>query len=176
MCSYSSTKTVPVYKNNIGHSEAIRMFAAIVDVEKSSPSLLPHKACFEDNILMPIPKKYCLNLNQLKNRILIEENTSNTFEGNPISFTIESIRIIQQSFFEKTAVHVKYQDINNVITERTIEVHYLYLIWPIWYLLAWDHLRCEVRFFQLDRIQNGQLKSTPFSLKSLEVFQKDSGN
>lgn len=40
----------------------------------------------------------------------------------------------------------------NTSTIRTIQPHYLLLCYPIWYVLAWDKLRGDVRTFRCDRI------------------------
>ena len=55
-------------------------------------------------------------------------------------------------------------------TKRVIEAQYLFLHWPVWYVLAWDHLRGDVRCFRLDRIANAKVEKEAFKLKGKAQF------
>ncbi|MCW4628165.1 WYL domain-containing protein [Marinomonas sp. KJ51-3] len=48
--------------------------------------------------------------------------------------------------------------------------HYLYLGFPVWYLLAWDDLRKDVRIFRYDRILQAHILDREFALKPLSDF------
>lgn len=44
------------------------------------------------------------------------------------------------------------------------------LCWPLWYILAWDHLRDDVRCFRLDRIQKADINEQSFKLKNSKTL------
>ena len=41
---------------------------------------------------------------------------------------------------------------------------------PIWYVLAWDRLRDDVRFFRIDRIKRVSVLQPEFRLRRSEEF------
>ncbi len=40
---------------------------------------------------------------------------------------------------------VRYEDRHSTVTEREIEIQFLYYNMPVWYALAWDRLRNDIR-------------------------------
>jgi predicted DNA-binding transcriptional regulator YafY len=75
-------------------------------------------------------------------------------------------------FFISCKIKIKYQSENNSITKRIVEPHYLLLNWPVWYLLAWDELRAEVRLFRTDRILQIDQLNEPNKRRPKSVFLK----
>src|SRR3712207_7090491 len=65
------------------------------------------------------------------------------------------------------ALPISYEDQHGVLTDRDVEAQYLYYNVPVWYALAWDHLRDDVRFFRIDRIRG--LQSRPADRKSTRL-------
>ncbi|MBL4672096.1 MAG: WYL domain-containing protein, partial [Arenicella sp.] len=53
---------------------------------------------------------------------------------------------------------------------RVVEAHYILLNWPIWYILAWDHLRLSPRVFRIDRIKNARIIDDNFQLRQKHIF------
>jgi predicted DNA-binding transcriptional regulator YafY len=53
---------------------------------------------------------------------------------------------------------------------RVIEAQYILLNWPIWYIIAWDHLRNSSRVFRIDRIKKAKLMDDSFTLRPKEDF------
>ncbi|MCZ2721385.1 WYL domain-containing protein [Marinomonas sp. 15G1-11] len=92
------------------------------------------------------------------------QHEANTVKANP---TIEKIH---NAFMFHQRLRIVYKDFHDKETQRDIEAHYLYLGFPIWYLLAWDHLRNDVRIFRYDRIIKAEIKPQEFTVRPLEDF------
>ncbi len=45
------------------------------------------------------------------------------------------------------------------------------LSYPVWYILAWDHLREDVRTFRCDRIERARTTGQEFRLRSKGEFE-----
>ena len=58
---------------------------------------------------------------------------------------------LSQCFIDMKVLEIEYQSEKLEITRRVIEPQMFMLNWPIWYLLAWDELRNDVRMFRIDR-------------------------
>jgi predicted DNA-binding transcriptional regulator YafY len=65
---------------------------------------------------------------------------------------------------------LRYRDERGVETTRTIEPQFLYLNPPVWYLLAWDHLRNGVRALRFDRLVRASVLEQSFRLRPASVF------
>jgi predicted DNA-binding transcriptional regulator YafY len=74
------------------------------------------------------------------------------------------------AFANKLVAVISYQDQHARITEREIELQYLYYNVPVWYALAWDRLRNDVRALRIDRIKTIKLLSETFPLRREERF------
>jgi hypothetical protein len=51
-----------------------------------------------------------------------------------------------RAFMGRRLAEIRYVDQYGNVTDREIEAQYLYYNVPIWYVLAWDRLRADVRF------------------------------
>ena len=49
-------------------------------------------------------------------------------------------------------------------------MQYLYYNVPVWYVLAWDRLRDDVRFFRVDRIKVVRILPGEFRLRRADAF------
>jgi predicted DNA-binding transcriptional regulator YafY len=74
------------------------------------------------------------------------------------------------SFLYQRLAAIRYEDQTGAFTEREIETQYLSYNMPIWYALAWDRLRDNVRFFRIDRIQRVHPLPTEFRLRRPDLF------
>ena len=77
---------------------------------------------------------------------------------------------LYNAFLFSKVVSIDYKDFHNVNTTRDIEPHYLYLSYPVWYILAWDKLREDFRIFRCDRIVNATLSEQNFDVRPLSDF------
>ncbi|NUN06623.1 MAG: WYL domain-containing protein, partial [Bdellovibrio sp.] len=80
------------------------------------------------------------------------------------------------AFFEMKVLKIFYKDEQGRITERDIEAQYLLLSWPLWYVMAWDRLRNDIRSLRVDRIQKAQILNENFRMhrqeRFIEIFKK----
>jgi predicted DNA-binding transcriptional regulator YafY len=61
------------------------------------------------------------------------------------------MRRLQVAFVREVMVRADYVKENGESSNRRLEPHAMLIIWPAWYLLAFDHLRGEPRTFRFDR-------------------------
>ena len=62
-------------------------------------------------------------------------------------------------------MNIEYRSESGELTIRTIEAYYIMLSWPIWYIVAWDHLRLAARVFRIDRIESACVMNSGFKLR-----------
>ena len=67
-------------------------------------------------------------------------------------------------------LNIRYQREDGVTSERQIEPHYLLLKYPIWYVVAFDHLRNGPRTFRCDRLLSANMTGTHFPLRPKSAF------
>ena len=79
---------------------------------------------------------------------------------------------LMRAFLYQHVASIRYQDQSGTVTDREIETQYLYYNLPVWYALAWDRLREDVRFFRLDRLQRIQALAADFRLRPPDPFLK----
>lgn len=107
----------------------------------------------------------------LRKRVLVGSRASDmVMSGYDATFHCD-LGVILEAFFEMKQLDLWYDDRQQVRTERRVEPQYLYLNWPVWYLLAWDHLRAGIRFFRLDRIRKVKPVGAGFRLRDEALFR-----
>jgi predicted DNA-binding transcriptional regulator YafY len=106
----------------------------------------------------------------LRSRILIGAPASPTVVASYTGPEAEALRNVKTAFFEMRRLVVRYCDEAGRETTREIEPQYLYLNLPVWYLLAWDHLRDDVRFFRIDRLRAAERLDTGFRARDPGPF------
>lgn len=83
---------------------------------------------------------------------------------------------LQEAFFAREVLQVRYVDGGGGTTERTIEPQYLLLNQPAWYVLAYDRSRGAGRTLRLDRIERAQRGDESFAARSAESLMDDVGS
>jgi predicted DNA-binding transcriptional regulator YafY len=63
-------------------------------------------------------------------------------------------KALLEAFAAQRTALVQYEDRYGAVTEREIELHFLYYNLPVWYAMAWDLLRDDIRSFHVDRIRH----------------------
>lgn len=102
----------------------------------------------------------------LRKRILIGRPASHEVVVSLRSRPRSVEECILTGFVERRLMDIGYKDGRDAITRRKVELQFLVLAWPAWYLLAWDHLRRGVRAFRLDRIHAIELLDERFGYRS----------
>jgi predicted DNA-binding transcriptional regulator YafY len=106
----------------------------------------------------------------LRHRVLVGQSASEAvlFSYRPPSRSVA--KPLLDAFMHRRLALIQYKDQVGTITDREIELQYLYYNVPVWYALAWDRLRDDVRFFRIDRIMRAHVLADEFRLRRAEVF------
>lgn len=109
-------------------------------------------------------------IRSLRRRVLVGESASSS-----VVFTYESpvatiTKPLVHGFIAQRAATIRYVDHAGNASTRPIEAHYLYYSLPVWYALAWNRLRDDVRSFRVDRIGRIGVTADAFRLQPPERF------
>jgi predicted DNA-binding transcriptional regulator YafY len=111
-----------------------------------------------------------LKIESLRERILIGSSASPTVLSSfELSVKHESNQL-NAAFLGQKQLSISYIDDKKITTTRIIEPHYLYLNYPVWYVLAWDLLRSGFRTFRCDRILKSHTVEMLFEVRPFEEF------
>ena len=160
---------------SLNYREVIDLLLAMNVLEiLDSPLLLSNLKSIRNKLYSSFPDSQRPRIRQIRKRILLSEQASNAVMS---SYKADnnsqySDRILE-SFFEQTCLTMNYQREDGTVSKRTVEIHYLFLNWPVWYLVCFDHLRQASRTFRIDRIQSAKLTGESFKLKNLNDFSPE---
>lgn len=154
--------------------EIIDLLISLAIAESMGPTLfMGNINTVRHKLMASFSPKQKEKIHQLRQRIHIGEQASPdvlqsfTTKKHQTQATIETLH---RAFLFNKRIAIVYQDFHDQETQRDIEAHYLYLGFPVWYLLAWDHLRNDVRIFRYDRIKKADILSQEFTVRPLNDF------
>lgn len=156
---------------NFNFAEAVDLLVSLAVAEQmKSPFFMAHLNSARSKLVASFPPSLKSKTRGLKARILISERASlgvlSDFNA-PKQKTVEQIH---QAFVMRNMLRLVYQDINGATTKRTIEPHYLLLSMPVWYIIAFDHLRNDARTLRCDRITDLRIVDTEFKVQPISRF------
>lgn len=156
---------------NLSYREVIDLLLSLAIMEKvGSPIFLDSLKTIRTKLSLSFPPEQRDRVQAIRRRILVGELASaRVLESYPRP-EVPAAESIHEAFFDQRALDITYSDGKGQATQRTVEPHYLMLNWPVWYLLAWDHLRDDVRCFRMDRVSNATRTDTAFRLKPAAPF------
>jgi len=159
----------------MNYREVIDLLLALSVLEKLNSQLfLNNLESIKNKLYASFPDTQRPQIRKIRNRILIGELAPDDIMQNYSTTTnIEQNDIILESFFEQKCLNICYKQKDGTVTERVIEIHFLYLNWPIWYLICFDHLRKEPRTFRIDRIQVANLTREKFQSRVKSFFSPE---
>jgi predicted DNA-binding transcriptional regulator YafY len=156
---------------NLNHQEVVELILSIAIMESlQSPLLTSNLKAIKQKLFQAFPQKQRSAVSNIRKRIMIGDNARTTVVSN---YTAPVQRIsegIAESFLQRNCLEIEYQSEAGERTLRVIETHYILLNWPIWYILAWDHLRLSPRVFRIDRIKNARIVDGSFQLRQKDIF------
>ena len=157
---------------NLSYAEAVDMLISIAVAEKmQSPMFLASLGSVRRQLVASFSPEKRAQIEQLKSRIMIGV-TASTFVQ--LSATAPPQRVVQtlhQAFINQTELEIRYEREDGVAFDRRIAPHYLLLKYPVWYVVAFDHLREEPRIFRCDRMRAARRTEKPFRLLAKDVFE-----
>lgn len=156
---------------HLNESEAIGLLLSLTVAEKvGSPLLLEDTRSIARKIATSFAPAQARRILALRRRILVGGPASprilSTYTSPPASVAGPLL----DAFARQRHATIRYTDQRGRRTERDIELQCLYYNVPIWYALAWDRLREDVRFFRFDRISKVHLLGSEFRLRPASLF------
>lgn len=156
---------------HLSESEAIGVLLSLTIAEKvGSPIMLDDARTIARKIATSFAPAQARRILAMRRRILVGAQASDqvlSSYGAPAGTVTQPLL---DAFVNRRVAVIRYQDQHLNVTEREIELQYLYYNVPVWYALVWDRLRDDVRFFRIDRIKNIQLLREQFRLRRDDQF------
>ncbi|SFU16106.1 Predicted DNA-binding transcriptional regulator YafY, contains an HTH and WYL domains [Pseudovibrio denitrificans] len=153
------------------YKEAIDLLISLAIAESMrSPLLLANLKPIRRKLIASFSPELRSRVDTLKSRIWIGGTASVYVYGSFEEIDSDAMSPINEAFLMSKCIQIEYSDQNGNLSQRTIEPHYLFLSYPVWYIMAWDHLRNAVRTFRLDRIKSAQMLEKSFPLKPKHPF------
>ncbi len=155
----------------LSYSEAVDLLVSLAVAEQmKSPLLMANLGSVRRKLMASFSPSLKFKLGQLKTRILIGETASPRILAAFEKPVVKVVETLHQAFLMTRALDITYTAETGDTRQRRIEPHYLLLNYPVWYVLAWDYLRGDIRTFRCDRIANAELLETGFKVRSLDQF------
>lgn len=156
---------------HLNESEAMGLLLSLAIAHRvDSPLLLGDIRSIERKVTRAFAPSQASRIRSLRGRVLVGTPASATVTSTYRPPTAAVTGPLLASFISQRAAVIRYADQNSVSSSRTIEVHYLLYSLPVWYVLAWDHLRTDARSFRLDRIEHITVTQDAFRLHDVDRF------
>lgn len=157
---------------NLGYAEAVDLLISIAVAEQmDSPMFLANLRAVRRQLVASFSPDKRARVNGLKSRILIGVTASTYVQAGVSGPPKQVVRALHQAFVDQEMLDIRYRREDGEISERQIEPHYLLLKYPVWYVVALDHLRGAPRTFRCDRMQTATRSGTHFRLLPREAFR-----
>jgi len=158
-------------KLNVTDQETVDLLISLAVSEKmNSPLFMNSLASIRFKLMALLSSDQKLKIKTLRGRIRIGSSASplvlSSYEIAPFKNQSE----LRTAFLAQKQLLINYVDEKEISSERLIEPHYLYLNYPVWYVLSWDHLRADFRTFRCDRIVHSHTTEKEFKVRSFEDF------
>lgn len=156
---------------NLSHYEVIELILSLAIVESlQSPLLTGNLKAIKQKLFQAFPQKQRSAVSNIRKRVMIGDN-ANKFVLSAYAPPPQHIsERIAEAFLQQGLLEIDYQNEAMERRTRVIEAQYILLNWPIWYIIAWDHLRDSSRVFRIDRIKAAKLVDGSFTLRPKEDF------
>jgi predicted DNA-binding transcriptional regulator YafY len=158
---------------NLTYTEAVDLMISLAVAEQmKSPLFMAHLNSIRHKIMASFSPSMKTKVKGIKSRIIIGESASEFVLSNFVSPRPRAVEKLHQAFLMLNCIKITYGDENSNKTVRVIEPHYLFLSYPVWYVLAWDRLREDIRIFRCDRIEKIQAMDEGFTLLPMTTFKE----
>ncbi len=150
---------------NLPYPEAVDLLISIAVAERMrSPIFLASLGSVRRQLVASFSPEKRRQVERLKSRIMIG-GTASTFVQTSVNAPPKRVvQTLHQAFVTKTELEIRYQKEGGTFSTRQIAPHYLLLKYPVWYVVAFDHLRDSPRTFRCDRIHAATKTETTFRL------------
>lgn len=157
---------------NLNYAEAVDLLVSLAVAEQmNSPLFMAQLTNIRHKLMASFSPSMSAKVKGLKARIQIGESSSSTVLSTYTPAATPIVGHLHQAFLMQQSSQITYCSMNDEKTKRTIQPHYLLLCYPVWYVLAWDELRNDVRTFRCDRIQKVKVQEDYFKLLPISRFK-----
>lgn len=162
-----------VGRMNLAYPEAVDLLISIaVSEQMDSPMFLASLGSVRRQLVASFSPEKRHKVNRLKSRILIGSTASTYVQRTINAPPKDVVQALHQAFIDQVTLIIGYKREDGASSERRIEPHYLMLNYPVWYVIAFDHLRNAPRTFRCDRILTAEMTADHFRLLPKEEFQE----
>jgi predicted DNA-binding transcriptional regulator YafY len=156
---------------HLNESEALGLLLSLTIAEKiGSPLLLSDLRSITRKVSTAFAPAQARRIRALRRRVLVGQPASGRVVTSYLPPRTPVTQALLDAFLYRRVASIRYEDQTGTVTEREIEAQYLYYNVPVWYALAWDRLRDDVRFFRIDRIRRVHLQAGEFGLRRPDPF------
>ena len=156
---------------HLNAAEAIDVLISLAVAEITrSPMILGNLRAVRQKLAATFVRADRDKIRSLRRRIFIGNPAPSKLLETYYAERCRDIHAVRLAFFEQRILDLTYRDAEGSETRRNIEPQFLYLSPPVWYLLAWDHLRADVRCFRIDRIVRAAATERGFPLREPKDF------
>ncbi len=162
---------------NLTYAEAVDLLISIAVAEQmNSPMFLANLASVRRQLVASFSPQKRRQIDRLKSRIMIGVTASTFVQASASAPPKRVVQALHQAFITQTELEIRYQREDGNTSNRQIAPHYLLLKYPIWYVVAFDHLRGGPRIFRCDRMLTARRTETSFRLLPVESFEPSIAN
>ncbi|KAJ55575.1 hypothetical protein ACMU_12845 [Actibacterium mucosum KCTC 23349] len=156
----------------LSYDEAIDLMISLAVAEQlQSPLFMANLGSVRQKLVASFGPRQRAQVARLKSRILVGQHASNPTRESLAPVDATAIRRLHRAFVERRLLQITYSAPERPPTSRVIEPQFLHYNAPVWYVLAWDHLRQDVRTLRCDRITNAQPLGETFELRPFSLFE-----
>ncbi|GAA6179004.1 hypothetical protein NBRC116594_04420 [Shimia sp. NS0008-38b] len=157
---------------NLSYAESVDLLISLAVAEQmNSPLFLAQMGSVRRQLIGSFSRDKRRAVEGIKNRILIGAAASVTVQTSLEAPQKRVVQRLHQAFLSQKDMEITYRREDMSESVRVIEPHYLLLNFPVWYVLAFDHLRQEPRTFRCDRILAATEGFETFKLAPLSAFE-----
>ena len=161
-----------VGRMNLGYAEAVDLLISIAVAEQmKSPLFLANLGAVRRQLIASFSPGKRARVDGLRSRISVGVTASTFVQAGLASPPKRVVQALHQAFVDLETLDIRYRREDGKPSERVIEPHYLMLKYPVWYVVAFDHLREAPRTFRCDRILRASRTGTRFRLLPREAFR-----
>ena len=160
-----------VGRMNLSYAEAVDLLISIEVAEQmGSPMFLANLGAVRRHLVASFSPRKRAEVARLKSRIFIGDTASTQVQAGVAPPPARVVQALHQAFVDRETLDIRYGREDGLVTDRQIAPHYMLLKYPVWYVLAFDHLRQAPRTFRTDRISAASRTGTSFALAPIERF------
>lgn len=156
---------------NLTYIEAVDLLISIAVAERmNSPMFLANLDSVRRQLVASFSPAKREDIDRLKFRILVGVTASTYVQASVKAPPKAVVHALHQAFVDQETLELEYQREDGVTSKRLIEPHYLLLKYPVWYVVAFDHMRDSPRTFRCDRMRAAAITGKRFKLRSKDKF------